>query len=170
MQWSLIDIWKMNPFGGPADTVFPYANQILDTTRAFIVPGSCPAANPEYPAPRQALPALGAADDTTSLLPGATIGLNFTDPANQPQFEEGRDYWAVFFHGAANNVSVPLDLAGWQAGEDDAIRVTIPESFEAKGVVIAVVADAPGAPTAESVVAGPGIILEQPAKLALEVI
>ena len=172
--WSLIAVWGADPFAGPSDTVFHYANQILDTTRPFVVPGSCPAANPEYPTPRQDLPALGAAAGTASLLPGARIGLNFTDPENQPRFAPGRQYHAVFFHGVAN-VSVPIDVSRWcpggaGAGNESTISVTIPEQFETKGVIIAVVADAPGAPTAESVVAGPGIILEQPAWLATELI
>ncbi|KAI1772870.1 hypothetical protein F4818DRAFT_127243 [Hypoxylon cercidicola] len=164
--WSLMSIWKTNPFGGPADTVFPYANQILDTTNAFIVPGSCPKLNPVYPSPRQGLPALGATSDTTSLTPGSNIGLNFTDPANQPRFAPGKQYYAVFFHGVTN-ISVPIDTAAWPARP---IRVTIPRNFETKGVVVAVVADCPGAPTKEAVVAGPGIILEQPAALAVALI
>lgn len=49
-------------------------------------------------------------------------------------------------------------------------EVTIPKQLEIKGMVIAAVADAPGAPTKESIVAGPGVILEQPAALAVELI
>ncbi|KAL7625702.1 hypothetical protein AAE478_004923 [Parahypoxylon ruwenzoriense] len=164
--WSLIEIWKTNPFAGPSDTVFPYANQILDTTNAFVVPGSCPRPNPEYPSPRQDLPALGAAAGTKSLTPGSNIALNFTDPTNQPRFDPHTQYYAVFFHGVAN-ASVPIDTSAWPERE---IRVTIPERFETKGVVVAVVADAPGAPTKESVVAGPGIILEQPVELGTKLI
>ncbi|KAI2629108.1 hypothetical protein GGS26DRAFT_113203 [Hypomontagnella submonticulosa] len=164
--WSLIEIWKTNPFGGPSDTVFPYANQILDTTNGFIVPGSCPKLNPVYPSPRQNLPALSAAKDTVSLTPGSNIGLNFTDPANQPTFDEDTQYYAVFFHGI-KNVSVPIDTKDWPEQE---IRVTIPEQFETKGVIVAVVADEEGAPTKESVVAGPGVILEQPAELGTKLL
>ncbi|KAI0124303.1 ferritin-like domain-containing protein [Xylariales sp. AK1849] len=161
--WALLDIWKTNPFAGPIDTIFPYANQILDTTRGFIVPGSCPKQNPQYPSPRQGLPALGAGIDTTSVTPGSTIGLNFTDPTNQPTFAADKQYYAVFFHGAYN-ISVALNTACWPKEE---IRVTIPAKFETNGVIVAVVADTPGAPTKESVVAGPGTILEQPAALGL---
>ena len=162
--WTLLEIWKTNPFGGPSDTIFPYANQILDTTNAFIVPGSCPPENPEYPSPRQGLPALSAAEGTKSLEPGATITLNFTDATNQPRFCAKKQYYVVFFH-SVSNISVPIDTAGWP---DKPINVTIPAEFESnKGVVIAVVADTPGAPTEESVVAGPGVILEQPAELAV---
>ncbi|KAI1414563.1 hypothetical protein F5Y13DRAFT_158797 [Hypoxylon sp. FL1857] len=164
--WSLIEIWKTNPFGGPTDTSFPYANQILDTTNSFIVPGSCPKLNPEYPSPRQKLPALSAAKNTTSLTPGSNIGLNFTDPTNQPKFDPNTQYYAVFFHGLAN-VSVPIDTAAWPQQE---IRVTIPAQFETKGVIAAVVANTPGAPTKETVVAGPGIILEQPSALATKLL
>ncbi|KAI1391498.1 ferritin-like domain-containing protein [Hypoxylon trugodes] len=164
--WSLLEIWKTNPFGGPSDTVFPYPNQILDTTNAYIVPGSCPAQNPEYPSPRQGLPALSAAKNTTSLLPGSNIGLSFVDPTNQPTFDANTQYYAVFFHGT-NNISVPINTSCYPAQE---IRVTIPAQFETKGVIVAVVADTPGAPTKESVVAGPGIILEQPAALATKLL
>ncbi|KAI1469755.1 uncharacterized protein F4812DRAFT_457156 [Daldinia caldariorum] len=164
--WSLIEIWKTNPFGGPADTVFPYANQILDTTNGFIVPGSCPSENPVYPSPRQGLPALSAAKNTTSLTPGSNIGLAFTDPTNQPEFDSDKQYYAVFFHGLAN-ISVPIDTSYWPERD---IRVTIPEKFETRGVIVAVVADAPGAPAKENVVAGPGIILEQPSALGTKLL
>ncbi|OTB06149.1 hypothetical protein M426DRAFT_319227 [Hypoxylon sp. CI-4A] len=159
--WTLLEIWKTNPFAGPADTTFPYANQILDSTSAYIIPGSCPPENPEYPTPRQGLPSLSAAKGTKSLTPNSTIALNFTDPTNQPSFDTDTQYYAVFFHGVAN-VSVPINTTAWP--EED-IRVTIPAQFETKGVIAAVIADCPGAPTKENVVAGPGIILEQPAAL-----
>ncbi|KAI8630159.1 ferritin-like domain-containing protein [Xylariaceae sp. FL1651] len=159
--WSLIEIWGENPFGGPADTVFPYANEILDTTNAFIVPGSCPKENPVYPSPRQGLPALSAAKDTASLLPGSTIELTFPDPANQPKFAAGKQYYGVFFH-AVSNYSVPIDTADFPAKP---ITVTIPKNFETKGVIVAALADTPGAPTKETIVAGPAVILEQPAAL-----
>ena len=58
---------------------------------------------------------------------------------------------------------MPIDMSEWPQRE---IRVTIASPFEIKGVLVAVVADQPGAPTKESIVAGPGIILEQPASLA----
>ncbi|KAJ9136848.1 Twin-arginine translocation pathway signal [Pleurostoma richardsiae] len=159
--WTLLDIWKTDPFAGPSDTVFPYANQILDTTNSFIVAGSCPKANPEYPHPRQKLPALSAAEGTTSLTPGSTITLAFTDATNQPKFSCSKQYYAVFFHGVAN-ISVPIETAKWP---EEKINVTIPADFETKGVIVAVIADTPGAPTKETVVAGPGIMLEQPVAL-----
>lgn len=164
--WSLMDIWKANPFGGPSDTVFPYANQILDTTNSFVVPGSCPKENPTYPTPRQGLPAMSAASDTKSLTPGSTIGFNFTDPANQPSFAADTQYYAVFFHGITN-VSVPINTTCWP---EEKIYVTIPEQFETKGVVVAVLSDTSGAPTNETVVAGPSIVLEQPSFLATALI
>ncbi|KAK3991106.1 hypothetical protein QBC44DRAFT_349492 [Cladorrhinum sp. PSN332] len=160
--WVLIDIWKANPFGGPADTIFPYANEVLDSTNAFIVPGSCPPENPEFPHPRQRLPGLSAGKDTTSLTPGSNISLHFPNPQNQPRFNSYAQYYAVFFHGVMN-VSVPIDTKGWPGRE---IWVTIPAGFETKGVIVACIADRFGAPSKESVVAGPAVILEQPAKLA----
>ena len=164
--WTLIDIWNVDPFAGPSDTSFPYANQILDTTNSFVVPGSCPPANPQYPYPSQNLPTLTAAQGTTSLVPGSTIGLNFSNPLNQPTFAPSQQYYAVFFHGLTN-VSVPLDTTGWTPDGDKTIEVTIPAAFETKGVIVAVVADTVGAPTMDTVVAGPGIILEQPTEIAV---
>ncbi|KAK4163349.1 hypothetical protein QBC43DRAFT_355095 [Cladorrhinum sp. PSN259] len=165
--WALIDIWKADPFGGPSDTVFPYANEVLDSTNAFIVPGSCPPENPEFPHPRQRLPALSAGVDTNSLTPGSNISLHFPgDVSNQPRFDSHRQYYAVFFHGVLN-VSVPIDTRGHYPGSGKDIWVTIPASFETKGVIVACIADEVGAPRKESVVAGPAVILEQPEKLAV---
>lgn len=160
--WALLDIWKTDPFAGPSDTLFPYANEILDSTNAFIVPGSCPPGNPEYPHPRRKLPALSAGKDTASLTPGSKISLDFTDPHNQPHFNDYTVYYAVFFHGLLN-VSVPIDTSRWPQQE---IWVTIPKWFETSGVIVTVVADRLGAPTKETIVAGPAVILEQPEKLA----
>lgn len=64
--WSLLNVFNTSPFSDPADTVYPYANQILDTTNAFVVPGSCPKANPVYPNPRQGLPLLAFSKNSTS--------------------------------------------------------------------------------------------------------
>jgi len=164
--WVLMDIWKTSPFAGPADTVFPYANQILYSTHAAFVPGSCPPENPEYPHPRQLLPALFAAKDTTSLAPGATITLTFTDPDNQPVFHPDTQYYAVFFH-SVHNVSVPVDTKRFPQRP---INVTIPAEFEEKGVIVALLADQPGAPTKESVVAGPAVILSQPPWVGLSLV
>jgi hypothetical protein len=159
--WVLMDIWKTNPFAGPADTTFPYANQILYSTHGLVVPGSCPPENPEYPYPLQRLPALFATPDTKSLAPGATITLAFTDKDNQPVFEPDTQYYAVFSH-SVHNISVPIDTEGFP---ERPITVTIPAAFETKGVIVALIADQPGAPTKESVVAGPAVILEQPVEL-----
>lgn len=164
--WALMDIWKVNPLGGPSDTVFPYANEVLSSTSNLVVPGSCPKENPEYPTPSQHLPALSASKDTKSLAPGATIELAFNDPKNQPKFAKGKQYYAVFFHGMANE-TVPIDTCDWPA---KSIQVTIPAKFEEKGVIAAVVADTPGAPTKETIVAGPGIILEQPEPLGVKLL
>ncbi|KAK4184693.1 hypothetical protein QBC35DRAFT_42324 [Podospora australis] len=164
--WALVDIWKANPFGGPSDTIFPYADEILDSTNAFIVPGSCPPENPEFPHARQRLPALSAGQDTVSLTPGSNITLHFPDPRNQPFFNESVQYYAVFYHGISS-ISVPIETLFWPR---QAICVTIPSKFETKGVIIALVADRRGAPTKESVIAGPAVILEQPSRLATSVL
>ncbi|KAK8110464.1 uncharacterized protein PG998_006921 [Apiospora kogelbergensis] len=164
--WALMDIWKVNPLGGPSDTVFPYANEVLGSTGSLVVPGSCPKENPEYPSPNQHLPNLGASKNTKSLAPGSTIDLAFGDPTNQPKFAKGKQYYAVFFHGVAN-ISVPIETCDWPQKN---ITVTIPPQFEEKGVIAAVVADTPGAPTKETVIAGPGIILEQPEPLGVKLL
>ncbi|KAK4238754.1 hypothetical protein C8A03DRAFT_14808 [Achaetomium macrosporum] len=156
--WALMELWKSEPFAGPADTTFPYANQILYSTHNLVVPGSCPPENPEYPHPRQLLPILSATPDTQSLAPGSTITLHFPEPDSQPVFDKDTQYYAVFFHGVLN-VSVPIDTRDFPQRP---ISVTIPSDFEAKGAAIAMIADEPGAPTNYSVVAGPAVIPMQP--------
>jgi hypothetical protein len=151
--WTLIDIWNISPFAGPSDTVYPYANQILDSTRVFIVPGSCPAENPEYPSPSQNLPRFGVVNGTTSVAPGSVITVQFEDPTNQPSFSEDKDYWAVFFHGV-ENISVPFDTK--------TNTTTIPKEFDTLGLIVSVIADEQGAPTQESCIAGPEMLLQQP--------
>ena len=151
--WGLIDIWQQSPFAGPVDTVFPYANEILDTTKVFILPGSCPAGNPDYPVPSQNLPTLSYRTKSTTLLPGSPITFAFADPTNQPRFEAGKPYYAVYFHGLLN-ITEPFDT--------ETNATTIPPEFEAKGLFLAVISDTPGAPTIDSVMAGPLIITEQP--------
>lgn len=153
LTWGLIDIWNVDPFGGPSDTVYPYANQILEVTNQFIVPGSCPAANPPYPYPGQNLPQLSETTGSATLLPGSPITFKYSNASHVPSFEAGKHYYAVFFHGLVS-VSVPFDPATNSS--------TIPKEFEEKGIVMAVIADRKGAPTLESVLAGPMIILLQP--------
>ncbi|KAF5856773.1 hypothetical protein ETB97_006733 [Aspergillus alliaceus] len=158
--WSLIDVWNTSPFSGPPDTAYPYANRILDSTNAFIVPGSCPRQNPEYPSPRQNLPPLAFSKNGTGARPGSEIQLVFSDPDNQPQFDESREYYVVFYHGL-NVISLPFDTRTNSS--------TIPAQFDSQlGVIIVNVADQPGAPTEDCVVAGPLIILEQQGSLILE--
>ncbi|MCJ1454570.1 hypothetical protein MMC28_004923 [Mycoblastus sanguinarius] len=150
--WSLIDIWKANPFGGPSDTAFPYANQILDFTNVFIIPDSCPAQNPTYPYPRQNLPQISYNPNTTTLLPGSDITFIYKNATNVPAFSADQDYYAVFFHGL-DTISVPYNLTSNSS--------VIPSEFEQKGLIIAVIADEVDAPTEDSVVAGPLFIMEQ---------
>ena len=154
--WGLIDIWQQSPFAGPADTVFPYANEILDTTKVFIVPGSCPLGNPDYPIPSQSLPSLSYKENSTTLLPGSPVTLAFSDPTNQPDFEAGKTYYAVFFHGLIS-ITEPFDTKTNAS--------IIPAEFEAKGLFLAVISDTPGAPTIDSVKAGPLFIIEQPVEI-----
>ena len=152
--WGLIDIWGANPFAGPSETIFPYANQLLDFTNTFVIPGSCPAANPVYPNPSQHLPQLGT--QTTSLQPGSPITFAYSNASHIPAYKPDKDYYAVFFHGL-HNISMPFDKKTNSS--------TIPANFEAKGLVIAVIADEEGAPTEESVMAGPLLIMEYPSEV-----
>lgn len=151
--WSLIEIWNVSPFAGPADTSFPYANQILDVTNEFVIPGSCPAENPPFPSPSQNLPRLTITDNTTSFNPGDEVELEFEF---NPEYQVNTEYYTVYFHGLFN-ISVPFDT--------QTNLTTIPSEFEAKGVIIAVIADEIGAPSKESVVAGPLFIFQQPTSL-----
>jgi hypothetical protein len=148
--WSLIDIWKTNPFAGPSDTIFPYANEILESTNAFIVPNSCPGNNPAYPNPNQFLPPLTPKSNVTTLHPGSEILFDFSHQKSQPCFENEGDCYLVAFHGPLNS-SAPYNVSTSSA--------TIPSNIEAhKGIIIMVLADTPGAPTLDSVVAGPLIL------------
>lgn len=151
--WALIDVWNANPFAGPIDTTFPYANQILESTNRFIIPGSCPSANPIYPSPRQNLPQLEAGGGG---MPGDNITFTYLDASNTPTFEEGQSYYAVFFHGV-ETISVPFDVQSSSS--------VIPAVLESKGVILAVIADEEGAPTEDSVIAGPVFLLQQPSEL-----
>ncbi|KAF2098279.1 hypothetical protein NA57DRAFT_40005 [Rhizodiscina lignyota] len=155
--WALDEIWRTGPFSGPSDTVFPYANQILDSTNQFVLPGSCPKENPEFPSPSQHLPQTSYNDTTSEGHPGDEITFIFTEPENQPHFDEGKDYYAVFFH-SVSNISVPFDT------KTNCSK--IPSQFDAgRGLIVAVIADEVGAPTEESVVAGPALLLQQPEAL-----
>lgn len=157
LTWGLIDVWGANPFGGPADTVFPYANQILEITNRFVVPGSCPPPNPVYPYPRQNLPQLEFPDANTPVTPGSPITFTYSNSSHVPTFKQGRTYYAVFFHGLLT-VSVEFDTERSSA--------VIPKEFENKGIVLAVIAEAEGAKSAKEVLAGPLIIVLQPAGIA----
>ncbi|KAJ6131117.1 hypothetical protein N7523_001577 [Penicillium sp. IBT 18751x] len=158
--WALLDVYNTDPFSGPSDTIYPYANQILDMTNAFIVPGSCPAENPIYPTPRQGLPRIDIIGNGTTARPGSDIKLLFEPLDNQPKFESGKDYYAVFYHGL-NTVSVPYNLKH--------NSVKIPKQFDSEvGIIMVSIADERDAPTEESVLAGPLIILEQPGVLTLK--
>lgn len=151
--WALMDIWEVNPFAGPSDTSFPYANQILYTTNQFVVQGTCPTANPPYPSPAQDLAQFTYNAKTNSTLTSGTE-IEFVFTTAPPVWERGVCYWAVFFH-EVYNVSVPFDTK---------TNLThIPDFDLDKGLIVGVIADRPGAPYKESVVAGPVLLVEQPA-------
>ncbi|KAL9080760.1 MAG: hypothetical protein Q9157_000547 [Trypethelium eluteriae] len=154
--WSLMDIWKTDPFAGPFDTSFPYATEILQVTNDFVIPGSCPPNNPVYPVPYQNLPqieAIGAA------APGNRIELEYLNQSHIPEFKTNTDYYAVFFHGVFN-ISVPYDPS--------TNYTTIPSAFEDTGLIIGVLADTRGAPTLDSVVAGPMVLVQKPSVLSVQ--
>ncbi|PQE14063.1 stress response rds1p protein [Rutstroemia sp. NJR-2017a BBW] len=102
----------------------------------------------------QNLPQMSAAGNVTA---GGNITFVYRDETNVPNFEDGKDYYAVFFHGLVI-ISVPFDTK--------TNSTVFPAELELKGMVLAVIAGEIGAPTEESVVAGPAFILEQPTALA----
>ena len=159
-MWGLIDVWDIDPFAGPADTSFPYANQVLYVTLAdFIIAGSCPPENPPYPYPSQKLPQLSYHASTSTGHPGSPITFvykenRYTQKTLVPDYESGKPYYAVFFHGVSN-ITVPFDT--------ETNSSVIPAAFDSQGILLVVIADKPGAPTLDSVVAGPLILLQQPA-------
>jgi len=158
LTWGLIDNWNIDPFSGPSNTIYPYANQVLDVTKQFVIPGSCPTANPPYPYPSQNLPPLShtSPGKGNALLPGSNITFTYNNASNVPSFDANKQYYAVFFHGLLT-ISKPFDTATNSS--------TIPSQFEEKGIIMAVIADVEGAPTQQSVLAGPNFILLQPAGL-----
>jgi hypothetical protein len=151
--WALMDIWDTNPFAGPSDTSFPYANEILYSTNQFIIPGSCPSDNPPYPYPSQNLPQFTYNPDTNSSLTSGTE-IEFVWETAPPVWREHHRYYAVFFHELLN-VSVPFD--------HKTNTTTIPDFDLNKGLIVCVIADTRGAPTLDTVVAGPVLLVEQPA-------
>ncbi|KAE8378019.1 hypothetical protein BDV26DRAFT_199047 [Aspergillus bertholletiae] len=161
--WSLIDVYDVSPFSGPSDTIYPYPNHILALTNMFIVNGSCPKVNPVYPDPSPQLPTATFLKNGTTASPGSQIHLGFSFNAatatHLPWFEN-KDYWAVFYHGV-DKVSVPFS--------PKTNTTTIPAKFDPRaGVIIVVIADEYDAPTEESVVSLPLILLEQPSVLTLD--
>lgn len=151
--WALMDIWNVDPFAGPTDTSFPYANQILDSTNQFIIPGSCPQANPEYPYPSQHLPQFTYNPKTNSSLTSGTE-IQFVFTTAPPVWKKGQAYYAVFYHELLN-VSMPFNTT--------TNTTMIPDFDLNKGLIVGVIADAPGAPAFDTVVAGPVLLVEQPA-------
>jgi hypothetical protein len=88
--------------------------------------------------------------NATVAQPGSTISLSFPEKDNQPKFGDGHQYYLVAFHGVVNT-SAPFDVKSGTA--------VVPKDIEPhKGIVILVIADCPGAPTLESVIAGPLIL------------
>lgn len=151
-SWALMDVWGLDPFVGPSDTAFPYAQLVLYTTTRFVVPGSCPSANPIFPDPERQLPYLDFMYNATTAQPGAPIEFVFTGPP-EPAYVAGKTYYAVYFHGV-KNYTMSFDIHTNMS--------TIPAPLDRKGVYFAVIADAPGAPTEDSIIAGPVIIPQQP--------
>ncbi|KAL1647954.1 hypothetical protein SLS58_002278 [Diplodia intermedia] len=94
---------------------------------------------------------------TSTAQPGSKIDFVFSDETNVPSFDDGKSYYAVFFHGV-NSIGVPLDT-----------KTKLVKFDAARGIVIGVLADTEGAPTLESVVAGPVFLLEQPQALTRQV-
>lgn len=150
--WSTMSLFGANPFTGPADTLYPYPMQILSQVSQYIIPGSCPKHNPPFPNPPQR--AVTMTSNPPFPQSGDEVQFVFPVPQLQPKFQPGKEYHAVYFH-ALGNITGKFDT---KSG-----RSRIPGEFDkGKGVIVAVVADQPGAPTEESVVAGPLLMLQQP--------
>ncbi|KAH7065039.1 hypothetical protein B0J12DRAFT_734422 [Macrophomina phaseolina] len=134
---------------------------IDDVTNEFIVPGSCPSENQVYPSPRQNPPPLSFNINASTGEPGSDIEFVFLDETNVPTFDGGKEYYAVSSHGV-NNLSVLLDTKRNSS--------VIPLEFKSgRGIIVAVLAEGVGAPTSESVGAGPVFLLEQPQELTRQI-
>lgn len=150
--WSLIVGWGADPFTGPSETAYPYPNQILDSENIYVIPGSCPKENPPYPIGAQGLPLI-TYTNISKVEPGGFLELAYFNPNKTATVAPGKQYYAVFFHGLFS-ISQPIPaITG---------NVTIPADIEDRGIIALCIADQPGAPTAESVVAGPLIITLAP--------
>lgn len=106
----------------------------------------------------QKLPQLSYNGSTSTGHPGSPITFvykenRYTSETLVPDYNSDKSYYAVFFHGL-NNITMPFNT---QTNSS-----IIPEAFDSRGIILVVIADAPGAPTMDSVVAGPMILLQQP--------
>lgn len=82
----------------------------------------------------------------------------YTGETLVPKYESDKSYYAVFFHGL-NNITMPFDTK---------LNTSfIPAAIDSQGIILVVIADEPGAPTLDSVIAGPMILLQQPANSTL---
>ncbi|KAF2170648.1 hypothetical protein M409DRAFT_19463 [Zasmidium cellare ATCC 36951] len=150
--WSTMALFNANPFTGPADTLYPYPMQILSQVAAYIIPGSCPKNNPPFPNPPQRAATM--ISNPPFPQAGDEVQFVFPVPQQQPKFEEGKEYYVVYFH-ALGNLTRRFDV---ESGKS-----RIPAEFDkGKGVIIAAIADEEGAGREESVVAGPLLMLQQP--------
>ena len=68
----------------------------------------------------------------------------------------GRDYYAAFVNGL-QSITVPFDTSTNSS--------VVPKEFDTRGTIVAVIAEILGAPMSESVVAGPLVLLQQPASV-----
>ncbi|TVY60227.1 hypothetical protein Focb16_v003795 [Fusarium oxysporum f. sp. cubense] len=116
----------------------------LDLTNGLVIEGSSPKENPVHPNPRQSLPSLNVSPIHRTLTSGSTIAFNFADNDNLPRFEKDHQYYVTFFHGPWNT-TIPIDTKEWS--KKKTIDVKIPEAFESRGIIIAVMTDTIGTPT-----------------------
>lgn len=159
--WSLISNWRVDPFAGPVDTFYPYADQILQSTNEWVIDGSCPRENPPYPYPQQALIPLAIDKNRTpTILPGSSLSVTSQKSYQGTLFGNDTDYYAVFLHGLSNTT---------QPFHAHNLSTTVPVQFEQKGVFAMVIATEKSAPTRESVIAGPLILLELPLQVGFQV-
>jgi hypothetical protein len=141
--WGLVDISKANPFTGPSDTIWESTKLSLCPTRVQ---------RPPSPRPSQKTPPLSSVANQTISQPWSMIIFDFSHQQKQPYLDKDVDYNLVTFHGPVN-ISALYD--------SKTSSVIMPSKLKGyKGIIIIVLASAPGAPALDSVVAGPLVLTQ----------
>jgi hypothetical protein len=152
LTWVNSAVLSGDPFVGPADTVYPYATQILSNIKEFIINGSCPAENPTFPVGDQLLPKLSFAN-TSMIQQGGFIDITFKNASNgdhsPPSLKKGDQIGVVFFHSLWN-YTVPIIV-----DDPTVLRAQIPNITSWSGELFVTLTDQQTVHKAEDVIAGP---------------